>query len=144
MMRVERSVVIKKPIAEVFSYSQNFENITEWEGGVESVQMVEGPDNVVGSRFREVRKFLGKEMKTTLEITAYDENEKWAAKVIEGPVPFEVTMTYESVPEGTKITTVVEGEPKGFFKLAEKMVASTLEKNLGEDFARLKSLLEKE
>jgi uncharacterized membrane protein len=142
MMKVEKSVIIKKPVAEVFAYSRNNDNLTKWQNDVESVQMIKGPDDVVGSHFIEVRKFIGQEMKTTMEITAFKENEKWAAKVIKGPVPFDVTVTYASVPEGTKFTTVVEGEPKGFFKLAEKKVASSLEKSLEENLNRLKTLLE--
>ena len=51
-------------------------------------------------------------------------------------------MRYEAVPEGTKVTTLVEAEPKGFFKLAEKVVASSLEKSLADDFTTLKKLLE--
>lgn len=141
MIKVEQSVVIKKPLKEVFAYSQDIENAAKFQKGVDSVVMVEGPDNTVGSRYAEVRKFLGKEMRTTLEITAFKENELWGAKVVEGPLPFEVTMTYEAVPEGTKITTTVEAEPKGFFKLAEKAVASNLEKSLAEDFETLKTLL---
>lgn len=141
-MKVEKSVIIKKPVAEVFAYVQNNENSTKWQSGVVSMQMDEGPDNVVGSRYTEVRKFLGKEMRTTMEITAFTENVKWAAKVIKGQVLYEVTMTYAAVPEGTKITTVVEGEPKGFFKLAENLVVSGLEKSLEEDQNRLKTLLE--
>ena len=141
-MKVEKSIIIKKPVAEVFAYVQNNENSTKWQSGVVSMQMDEGPDNVVGSRYTEVRKFLGKEMRTTMEITAFKENVKWAAKVIKGQVLYEVTMTYSAVPEGTKITTVVEGEPKGFFKLAENLVVSGLEKSLEEDQNRLKTLLE--
>ena len=142
MMKAEKSVTIKKPVAEVFAFSQSMENYTKWQSDVDSVHMDEGPDNTVGSRYTEVRKFLGKEMKTTLEITAFKENETWAAKVIKGPVPYEVTITYEPVPEGTKITMLVEGEPTGFFKLAEKMVANNLEEGLEKDFAALKKLLE--
>jgi uncharacterized membrane protein len=142
MMKVESSVIIKKPVAQVFSYVLNHENDLKWQGGIESMDLDEGSDNVVGSRYTEVRKFLGREMKTTIEVTEITPNAKWAAKVIKGPVPYEVTMTYAAVPEGTRVTTFVEGEPKGFFKLAEGMVASTLEKNLGEDLNRLKSVLE--
>ena len=141
-MKVEKSVIINKPVAEVFAYVQNNENSTKWQSGVVSMQMDEGPDNVVGSRYTEVRKFLGKEMRTIMEITAFAENVKWAAKVIKGQVLYEVTMTYAAVPEGTKVTTVVEGEPKGFFKLAENLVVSGLEKSLEEDQNRLKTLLE--
>jgi len=47
-MKIERSVIIEKPVAEVFAYSQNNENYTKWQSGVVSMQMDEGPDNVVG------------------------------------------------------------------------------------------------
>jgi hypothetical protein len=90
----------------------------------------------------DVSKFLGQEMKSTMEITTFKENEIWAAKVIKGPVPYEVTMTYAKVPEGTKLTIVIEGEPKGFFKLAEGIVASSVEKDMEESLNRLKSILE--
>jgi hypothetical protein len=44
---------------------------------------------------------------------------------------------------GTTYTTRVKGELKGFFKLAEGMVATQLEKSLGEDLQKLKEILEK-
>lgn len=141
-MKVEKSVIINKPVGEVFAFTQSMENYTKWQSNVDSVKMEKGPDNTVGSTYTEVRKVLGKELKTTLEISAFKENEKWAAKVVKGPVPYEVTMTYESVPQGTKITTAVEGEPKGFFKLAEGMVAKSIEDGLEKDFKELKNLLE--
>ena len=76
-MKVEQSVIIKKPVEEVFAYSQDIENAAKWQNGVDSVVMAEGPDNTVGSRYTEVRQFLGREMRTTLEITEFSENEKW-------------------------------------------------------------------
>jgi uncharacterized membrane protein len=142
MIKVEKVIVIKKPVKTVFAYVQNNENSTKWQAGVVSVQMEKGPDNVVGSQYMEVRKFMGQEMKTSMEITAFKENEKWAAKVVKGPVPYEVNMTYAAVPEGTRITTIVEGEPTGFFKLAEGLVANALSKSLDEDQNRLKAILE--
>jgi hypothetical protein len=53
--------------------------------------------------------------------------------VIKGPVPYTVSMTYAAVPEGTLLTEIDEGEPKGFFKLAENMVANSLQKTLEND-----------
>ncbi len=142
MLKVEKSVVIKKPVEEVFSYVLNNENYTKWQKGVISMHVDEGPENVVGSRYTETRKMIGREMKTTLEITTLITNQKWAAKVVNGPVYYEVSMTYTAVPEGTKITTLVEGEPKGFFKLAENLVVSSLEKTIEEDHNQLKAILE--
>jgi uncharacterized protein YndB with AHSA1/START domain len=142
MLNVENSVFINKPPEEVFAFVTAEGNYTKWQPGVTEV-IEGGPRNTVGSKFTEVRKFMGQEMRTTLEITAFVPNLKWAAKVVKGPVPYEVTVTYEASNGGTKYNTHVEGEPKGFFKLAEGMVATQLEKSLAEDGQRLKELLEK-
>jgi uncharacterized protein YndB with AHSA1/START domain len=141
MITVEKSVIINRPVAEVFSFVTNEENTTKWQAGVESTQD-EGPSNQVGSRYTEVRKFMGREMKTTLELTAFEPNAKWGAKVVKGPVPYEVVSLFEAAGDGTKVTTRVEGEPTGFFKVAEGMVSGQLEKSLEEDYQRLKALLE--
>ena len=141
MIQVEKSVVINKPVAEVFEFVVNNDNTTKWQGGVEAV-ILEGPPDVVGSRYTEVRRFMGQEMKSKMEITAFEPNNRWAARVITGPVPYEVTATFEPSGAGTKMTTRVEGEPKGFFKMAEGMLKGQLEKSLEEDGNRLKGILE--
>ncbi len=142
MIKVEKSIVINKPVEEVFSFVTGADNYTKWQAAVE--QVIEGgPRNTVGSQFTEVRKFMGQEMRTTLELTEFVPNAKWAAKVVKGPVPYEVNMTFQSVEGGTKVTTCVDGEPKGFFKLAEGMVAGQLEKSLTDDELKLKEILEK-
>jgi uncharacterized membrane protein len=141
VIKIENSVVVNKPLAEVYSFVTNGENSIKWQGGLESV-VNEGPPNMVGSKFTETRKFLGQEMKTTMEITEAAENAKWSAKVVKGPVPYQVTVAFEETGGGTKVTTRVEGEPRGFFKMAEGMVSSQLEKSLAEDNQRLKKILE--
>lgn len=141
MISVEKSVVINKPLATVFAYASNNSNSPKWQAGVESV-IEEGPANTIGSKYTEVRKFMGQEMKSTFEITAFNANSKFSAKVIKGPVPFEVTVTFEASGNGTKMTTRVEGEPKGFFKVAEGALKGQLEKSLEEDGNRLKGILE--
>jgi uncharacterized membrane protein len=141
MIKVENTVVINKPLAEVYAFVTNGDNSTKWQGGVESV-VNDGPPNVVGTQFTETRRFLGQEMKTILEITEAAENAKWSAKVLKGPVPYQVTVTFEESDSGTSVTFRIEGEPTGFFKMAEGMVASQLEKSLAEDGQKLKQLLE--
>ncbi|MGD8403876.1 MAG: SRPBCC family protein [Anaerolineales bacterium] len=141
MITVEKSVQINKPIETVFAYATNINNITKWQEGVESIE-VEGDPNAVGGKYTEVRKFLGREMKTDLEITAYESNAKWAAKVLEGPVPYEVTAEYKSSEDGTKVSMHIDGEPSGFFKLAQGAVQKQLDKSMEEDLQRLKEQVE--
>lgn len=141
MIQVEGSIVINKPPAEVYAYvSSGGENTLKWQGGVEAVEN-EGPSATVGSRYTETRRFLGQEMKTTLEITEVVANAKLTSKVVKGPVPYLVSVTFEGEGGGTKMTIRLEGEPTGFFKMAEGMVAGQLEKSLNEDLQRLKKIL---
>jgi uncharacterized membrane protein len=141
MITVERSIQIDKPAADVFAYASNYDNATKWQGGVESVE-VEGDGNQVGEKYTEVRKFLGREMRTTLEVTVYELNTRWAAKAVTGPVPYEVTMTLEDVDGGTRVTTHIDGEPTGFFKMAQGAVQNQLDKSLEGDLQRLKEQVE--
>jgi uncharacterized membrane protein len=141
MITVEKSVQINKPIGDVFAYATNIDNVTKWQDGVESIE-IEGDSNTVGGKYTEVRKFLGREMRTTLEITAYEANAKWAAKVLEGPVPYEVVADYKSEDGGTKVIMHIDGEPSGFFKLAQGAVQKQLDKSMEEDLQRLKEQVE--
>jgi len=142
MLKVEKSVFINKPVEEVCTFINAEGNFIKWQPEV--IEVIEGgPRNTIGSQFTEVRKFMGQELRTTYEIVDQVPNVRWVGKVVKGPVLYVVTNTYEASKGGTIYTTKVEGETKGFFKLAEGLVASQLEKSLGEDFQRLKALLEK-
>jgi hypothetical protein len=142
MITVEKSIFINKPAQDVWAFTTAEGGYMKYQVGVTEVIEGKGPRHTVGSTFTEVRKFMGQEMRTTIEVTAIEPNAKWAGKVIKGPVPYEVTTTYEDSNGGMKYTTKVVGEPKGFFKLAEGLVASQLEKSLGEDLQKLKVLVE--
>jgi len=142
MIEVEKSVFINKTPAEVFTFTTTEGNYTKYQPAV--TQVIEGgPRNTLGSHFTEVRKFMGLEMRTTYEITEFVPNAKEVAKVVEGPVIYEVTTTYEASGSGTKYTVHMEGDPKGFFKLAEGLVAAQVEKSIEADNQRLKELVEK-
>ena len=141
MIKAESSILINKPVPEVFAFATNGDNTTKWQNGVDAV-IPDGPPNTVGSKYTEVRKFMGQEMKSVLEIIAFEQDSKWAAKVLQGPVPFTVTATFTAEGSGTRMDTTVEGEPKGFFKIAGGMLESQLTKSLQEDAETLKKLLE--
>lgn len=62
--------------------------------------------------------------------------------MLSGPVPFSVQHMLEPRDGGTRLTFVGEGEPGGFFKLAEAIVARTAERQFKSDFETLKDVLE--
>ena len=142
MITVEKSIFIKKPVKEVFDFATADGNYPKLNPDV--IEVIEhGPRNTVGSSWTETRKFMGQEMHTTTEVTVFEPDKKFVGKVIKGPIIYETTINYEAGNGGTKYTIKVTGEPKGFFKLAEGVVAAQLGKVLADSCQRLKDLVEK-
>jgi uncharacterized protein YndB with AHSA1/START domain len=139
MINIEKSIVIDKPVEQVFAYVTDGSNAPKWQGGLEAV---EGQASPVGAQYTEVRKFMGREMRSVLEVTAFEPHTRWGVKVVKGPVPYEVTVQLEPQDHSTRMTTRIVGEPTGFFKVAEGMVKGQLEKSIEEDNQRLKGILE--
>jgi len=142
MIKIELSIVVNRPVAEVFAFVIDPANNKKWqEGLVESRLTSPGPVGV-GTQITDVRKFLGRDMDSKLEVTAFEPNKTFSEKVVSGPLKFEITQSFESAGDGTKISLVAQGEPGGFFKLAEGMVQKQLQSQLEGDAQRLKKALE--
>ncbi len=139
MINIEKSVVVDKPVEEVFAFVTDGSKAPRWQEGLEAV---EGRTDLVGSQYTEVRKFLGREMRSLMEVTSFEPHNRWAARVLHGPVPYEVSVRVEPQEGGTRLTTRVDGEPTGFFKVAEGMVKSQLEKSIEGNVQRLKRIME--
>lgn len=142
MVRFEHTLTIGRPPSEVFAYLTDVTNLPEWQGNVvESRKEGEGP-LTVGSRFVEVRKFLGKRMESQMEVTAHEQDRRFDVKVLSGPVQFQVHHRFEEADGGTRIVFTGEGEPGGFFKLAEPLVGRQAQRQAEADFGTLKDILE--
>jgi carbon monoxide dehydrogenase subunit G len=89
-----------------------------------------------------VRKFLGRRMESSVQFDEYEPPRKFALHATSGPVQFRVQQTYEPTDEGARITVVMEGEPGGFFKLAEPLVQRAIRREMETNFATLKDILE--
>jgi len=142
MVEVEASIVIKRPVEEVFEFLANAANSSQWQSGVlESEQTSEGAVGV-GTTSRSVSTFLGKRLESVNEITEYEPNMKVASKSTSGTIPIEGSYTFESVEGGTKVVLRGQGDVSGVFKLAEPLVARAAQRQFEGNFATLKDILE--
>jgi uncharacterized membrane protein len=142
MARAEHSVVIEQPPDRVFAYLSDPGNLPKWQASaLEATQEPPGA-MAAGTRIRELRKFLGKRMESVMEVTVYEPGQEFSLKVVSGPIPFHVHQTFESLGAGTKIDVVIEGEPSGFFKLAEPLVVRAVGRELANKLETLKDILE--
>ena len=77
-----------------------------------------------------------------MRIEEYEPPRKFALRVTSGPVPFRFEQTTEPEGGSTRISVAVEGEPGGFFKLAEALVERAVKRELEGNYATLKDILE--
>jgi uncharacterized protein YndB with AHSA1/START domain len=142
MVKVEASVDIKRPIAEVFAYVTDPTKTPEWSSlTLECTAEGTGPIGV-GSRIRTVAKFLGHRAESKAEVTEYDPPRKFALRDVSGPVHLELVRHLESTGDGTRYRSTIVGESGGLFKLTDPALSALLKRTVETDLHTLKVLLE--
>ena len=142
-MRVVESIEIDRPVEEVFAYVANPKNLPEW--STLAIEVKDAPEPIgEGDTFTAVGKFLGRRFETPYERASYEPNRRYTDRATGGPVPDqEWTYTFEEVSEGTtRLTRAAEGEPGGFFKLADPLIERALKRQVRADLETIKDLLE--
>jgi uncharacterized protein YndB with AHSA1/START domain len=140
IMRVDASIVINRTPDEVFAYATDPAHTPEWQSSALETS-VDGPVQA-GASGKEVRKFLGRRMESTMKIEAFEPPRRFALQVTSGPVPFHVEQTVEPEGTGSRVSVTIEGEPGGFFKLADPLVERAVRRELEGNLATLKDILE--
>jgi uncharacterized membrane protein len=142
MSKIERIIVIERPIEEVFRFVHDPRNDASWQTTlIESTQLDEGPLGV-GTHVRERRRFLGLQVEMTKEITEYEPTRMSAFKMVAGGAPMSGTYQLEPVDGATKLTATGYVEARGFFKMAEPLFTSMAGRELEASLGHLKELLE--
>ena len=142
MAKVEQSVVINRPVEEVFEFVTNYENHPLWRSEtVEAMQTSSGP-TAVGSMGVEVIQVLGRRFEGTAVITEYEPNRVLSARAVSAPFPIEGSHIVESVEDGTRYTFVAEAEPGNFLGIAEPILVRMAERQIETNLSNLKDLLE--
>lgn len=142
MSRSQASIDIKRPVDDVFAYAVDMGNFIKWSGeAIEAEQIGEGPLGV-GTQIRAVGKFLGRRVEQTLEITAYEPPASFGFKSVSGPFKSKMTLTFENVDGGTKVTEAVDVESGGFFGVADPLFARMLGRQFDTNLHTMKDLVE--
>jgi uncharacterized protein YndB with AHSA1/START domain len=142
MINEEYSIVINRPIEEVFAYVSDLRHSAVWQKGLLEVRKeTEGPLGV-GTRFSFVRDFLGRKLESSNEFVKFNPPTLVVFDIPSGPVPGQASYRFEHASNGTALTSTVRMETKGFSRLAEPLVTVSLRKDMKANLATLKKLLE--
>ena len=142
MSKIERSIVIERPVHEVWDFVQDTRKDALWQTTlVESQVLTEGPRRV-GTQVQEVRRFLGVQIPMTLELTEFEPKRKSSLKAVAGGIPLSGSYLLEPLDAGTKLTVTGQLEAHRLFKLAEPVFARMTSRELEASLGHLKDLLE--
>jgi uncharacterized membrane protein len=143
MINVEVSTVINRPVADVFAFVADYENLPRWESDFQAVKRLTSAPIGVGTIYDCLLKFPGQTASSKLEITEYILNQKIAfVGEPAGPAKPQGSFLFESVAGGTKVTAHPQPEFRGFFKLLEPLMAGYIRKVNLAHLSALKKLLE--
>ena len=119
MIRVESSTIINRHIEDVFAYATDFSRYSEWIPEVkESKKTSDGPVGVGATEWEKQQIMYLWNGEGTSEVTEYEPNRKIVFGVTSEVLPpWRSAYSFELVEGGTKVTWVLEYEPKGFLKL---------------------------
>ena len=140
MIRIELTVEIACPPENVFAALTDLEHLPDWQSSAVSSK----PDGTlaVGTRIRERRRLMGRELDNELEVTAYDPPRCFALEGSSGPVPLSIDHELVEKDGKTVLRVHAQAEPGALYKLAEPMIKRTAEQELRTDYERLKGRLE--
>src|SRR5688500_16694675 len=136
MKPVQVTVDIERPAREVYAYLEEVTNNTEWLRGMRSCTWTTEPPVRVGSRYEQVAEFLGKEIRTSFEVTAHEPGRLITIASREGS-SFSIEVTREVEPlDGPRCRVVetVESDPAGFYRIAQPVLRLMVTRNIRRDY----------
>jgi uncharacterized membrane protein len=144
MKPVTVRVEVGRPVPEVFAFLEEVENNPRWLRGMESCTWTTPPPVRVGSRYEQRASFLGKQIRTSFEVTAHQPGALVTIRSRAGS-SFPITVTREVSPVGdgrSLVTETLESDPRGYYRMAEPLLRQLVQRRIRRDYRRLKALLE--
>jgi hypothetical protein len=136
--------MIYRPIWQVFDFMSSPENDFQWQyGTLASARISEGVGNI-GTLFRSIGHLVGRRVESTFEVTEYEPNRKYGFKSLSGPFQSHTSYTFEKDRGFTQIDISTQVNAINFFQVDQGVLKKKMGKQLEENLAILKELLEAE
>lgn len=143
-LRTDESVVINRPLPEVFEYFTDPVHALEWGTNISEYKMLSGAPDQVGSVASLDARVAGAKVHATEEITAYEKNKRIGFASRESKIGYTRELDFDSDGDGaTKVTFLQEGETgSGLFKFADAMVQKLYARDVRGNLENAKEILE--
>jgi uncharacterized protein YndB with AHSA1/START domain len=138
----ENTVMIRRPIEDVFAFPSDLENIPKWNYAiVETRKVSEGPVGV-GTIYRQVRSVPSRS-EERFEVTAYSPPRHLEIRGRLGAFPSRLSYALNAIPEETRVTNSVELELRGPGRLLGRVAVPQVRDAVAANLSKLKELLDR-
>lgn len=115
MADFQSSIIIQRPVKEVFDYALNPDNIPNIMPNVVKLEKLsEGPIDK-GTKFLETRNIRGREAKAEIEITEFELYKTYTTKSVAGEITIVYKYSFDSIEEGTQVQFEANVHIRGLF-----------------------------
>lgn len=141
MAHAEGTITVARPIKTVFDFILDGVNGPKWRPDVTDVALRPGKPLGVGAVFKQGTKGPGGRIDADYEIVECRPNEWIKFQVVAGPARPVGTYKFEPDGNGTKVTFVLDFQPKGLARLMDGMITSAMRGEVA-NLSNLKRYLE--
>lgn len=141
MARIEVSVMVKRPVDEVFAVLSDWTNSPTWISGMQSVTKTSDGPISVGTTYQGVGKALGRRIDADFTVSELEPNRRYAISSTR-PSPSTMTFVFEEVDGGTHVNRTMDSDPASFFKLAEPVLLPMMRRAMQTDLENFRDMME--
>ena len=141
MAHAENAVTINRSAADVFNYLLDGANNPRWRPGVLDIQHDAATPAGLGAVYKQGLKGPAGRIAGDYKITQLQPNQLIEFQVITGPARPTGTYKLEPAGKGTRVSFVLDFQPKGLAKLMDGMIGKTMQSEVG-NLSNLKTVLE--
>lgn len=142
MVRVSGEIVIHRPVEEVFDCVADERNEPLYNPQMHRVEKISDGSIGVGTCFHGEVLSGGKPAEMTIEFTAFDRPRRLGSRTRMAAMDIEGGLTFDPVPEGTRMRWLWEVQPHGFLRWMGPLVAFIGRRNEMACWTGLKRYLE--
>jgi len=142
MINLNMSTMIYRPIKPVFDFVITPENDFQWQYGTLATARLSEGAGTIGTFFRSIGHLMGYRVLSTFVVTEYEPNKRYGFKSLSGPLNSQTSYVFEIANGNTKITISTQANVANFFQVEESILEKKMRKQLKENLAMLKDLLE--
>lgn len=144
---IDETVVIARPVGDVFDFLMTAENLPRWDSSMLECAQVGGGAVRLGTRYRGTSLVVGRRIQWTTEVVEFVPGARATSKSVEGPLTFTVSYEVSPSPAGTVLRYRLAAESGlggAFGRAIEPIVHRAQTKVVQANLGTLASLLQRQ